>query len=328
MKNKLSFADLISYIAKETGSSKTLVQLFIKEMANVIEEGLIRDGVVHIAGLGIFKLQTAKETRRKIPNTNDYKIIPAHYRVGFKPEKSLREYLNERYAHLKTELLEENPAPAIPALAAASIPNAVLYNRIAAENPPEPRQSLKKTYLFIAAAIILFFGGYAIYENSSLSWSESNAISATVAAETKEAKIENLEQSIKTCVVSAGDNLWSISNTFYARPYLWPNIYRANQKVIEDPDFLQIGTVLNIPSLSGKNGELSVQDKADLAEGYIQAYLTYKKLGRESARYYLWAAKRFDAAIVNNYKDQIETLDLIEDEPVNTASAISYFTRF
>lgn len=324
MKSKISFADLISYIAKETGSSKTFVQLFIKEMANVIEEGLVRDGIVHIAGLGIFKLASAQETRRKIPNSNDYKIIPAHYRVGFKPEKSLRDFLNERYSHLKSEILEDSFVPAVPALAAVSIPEAVNNLRPINEKVYPSRKLIKKTYI-AAAAVVIFLSGYTLFQNV-MPMFESKAIATPVVSEI--IKVESPEPLARTCTVNAGDNLWSISNTFYKRAYLWPNIYRANQQVINDPDFLQIGTVLSIPALIGKNGELTIQDKSDLAEGYMQAYLVYKKLGNENARYYLWAAKRFDAAIVTAYKEQIEMLDLIEDEPVNAASALPDAMKF
>ncbi len=335
MKAKISFADLVAYIAKETGSSKNFVQAFLKEMAGVIEEGLNRDGVVHISGLGIFKLQLAAASVRKIPNSTEYKEIPAHYRVGFKPEKSLREFLNGKYAHLKPEPLVENPISAKPVLAAAAaaIPTSVIYNKsIESAAVPPKKKSNSNLYIGIAAVLIIamaslyFFRSWgALGEQSGQL--ENTTVASQVIPESKALALSDHNPG-KIYTVSQGDNLWSISNACYSRPYLWPNIYRANKKEIDNPDFLKIGVDLHIPALDGKNGELTAEDKTDIAEGYVQAYFTYKKLGKDTARYYLWAAKRFDSSVVETHKTQIDVLDLIEDEPINTASLAPGSIRF
>ena len=48
--------------------------------------------------------------------------------------------------------------------------------------------------------------------------------------------------------VKTGDNLWKISKRYYGSGSDWKKIYEANKQQIGKPDFLEPGTVLNIPA--------------------------------------------------------------------------------
>ncbi len=98
-------------------------------------------------------------------------------------------------------------------------------------------------------------------------------------------------------IVQPGNTLWGLSDHYYKRSSLWPNIYRKNIEVLPTPDFLPLGRELLIPELNGDSYELSKADSARIAQGYYLAYTAYKKYDEAKAKGYLNMAKKFGTTI-------------------------------
>jgi len=346
MNEKITFSDLVDRIAEETGTSKRLVHDLLIEMGNVTREGLDRDGHANIPGLGRFRLGWHKARPGRNPQTGEAMEIPAQSSINFKAEADLRQYINRNYAHLQAEILEGEIASAkVEHVDVPGEPEEPLIESVS-EAPSAVEEEEKKhsnKWLLLVIPILIIVLAIIFWPSREDSVTEivesadteqvDKEVPDQTAADEQPEETEQPEEEPAAAVgtsgtpggeytVRAGEKLWTVSQVFYNRGRLWPNIYRVNLDNIPNPDLLSVGNKVQVPSLEGKPGNLTRKDMEAIAEGFIEAYLFYKKSDRRKALAYLWVVKKWNMDdVIGRYRERIEpsdleTVDNIEGSPL------------
>ena len=99
---KISLQELTDTIATQSGVTKRFTESFLRELVEVIQEYLEKDGVVKVKGLGTFKLQWNEPRKSVDVSTGNAIVLPGYYKVTFVADADVKEQINAPYAHLET----------------------------------------------------------------------------------------------------------------------------------------------------------------------------------------------------------------------------------
>ena len=94
MNNKINTSDLAEMLVEKYGFEKKMANTFVKEFQKTIVEGLEKDKIVKINGLGTFKLILIAERKSVNVQTGEAIIIPQHYKVSFVADNTTKTRLN------------------------------------------------------------------------------------------------------------------------------------------------------------------------------------------------------------------------------------------
>jgi len=107
MSERLTLQDLTDLLADKQGITKKDAEIFLRELFTVISESIEQNNSVKIKDFGTFKLVKVNSRKSVDVNTGEAIEIPAHYKLSFTPEKSLRDLLNAPFAHFESVVIED-----------------------------------------------------------------------------------------------------------------------------------------------------------------------------------------------------------------------------
>ncbi|MCL2597549.1 MAG: HU family DNA-binding protein [Paludibacter sp.] len=99
-KDKVTLQELAAISAEKTGLTKQIAEKFYKGLFAIVEEVLISGDTLKINGLGTFKTKIVEPRRIINISTGKEMNIEGYTKVVFIPEKSLKEFVNQPFAHL------------------------------------------------------------------------------------------------------------------------------------------------------------------------------------------------------------------------------------
>ena len=105
---KITIVDLRKAIAKQTQTEEAQVSAFLNQLIATIKEGLQKDKIVRISGLGTFKLQWVEPRKSVNISTGEPIVIEGYQKLSFTPEQNVKERINEPYADLEPVILDDN----------------------------------------------------------------------------------------------------------------------------------------------------------------------------------------------------------------------------
>ena len=330
MSQKLTFTELVEKIAEETGASRQLVHDLLMDEVRLVKEDLIRDGVATIHGLGNFRLTWQEPRPGRNPQTGEEIEIPAHSSVNFKAQADLRQHINRQYDHLKPQPVKGD----VQNDRDKTVISEPEESEIVPEYETFPEKEKQSRFRIILLVLLFIFTVVFFIVRSCAKEPETNLrkpavsekveVKVTVQSKVPE-KIEKTtaEKEIRIATPGArhtvipGDNLWKISSHYYTQGELWPNIYRANQNQIPNPDVLTPASKIQVPDLQGKPGAWTRKDVEDISTGFMEAYLFYKNRNKKKALDCLWVVQKWDATqVIAKYHSRINKNDLESVESI------------
>lgn len=106
---KINTSDLANALADRAAITKKNAEVFVDTLQEVFQQALLNDKLVKISGLGTFRLQWV-EPRRSVNVQDGSPIeITGRYKVVFTPETSLKNRVNEPFAHLEATAMPGKP---------------------------------------------------------------------------------------------------------------------------------------------------------------------------------------------------------------------------
>lgn len=105
MNNKISQQELAASFAARKELPKKQAELFVRTMFEIVQEYVVKEGLVKIKGLGTFKLINVESRASVDVSTGERIQIDSHSKITFTPDKALADQVNKPFAGFTTVIL-------------------------------------------------------------------------------------------------------------------------------------------------------------------------------------------------------------------------------
>lgn len=107
MMGKVTIQDICKVLVERKGLSKKDASNFVNMMFDTIQQGLERDLLVKVKGLGTFKIIDVDSRESVNVNTGERVLIEGHNKITFVPDALMKELVNKPFSQFETVVLND-----------------------------------------------------------------------------------------------------------------------------------------------------------------------------------------------------------------------------
>lgn len=104
---KLSIDELAAVLVEKNGLQKQTAQNFVTAIFDVIKDGVEKDRLVKVKGLGTFKVIGVDARESVNVNTGERVLIDSHSKISFTADAMMKELVNKPFSGFETVVLNE-----------------------------------------------------------------------------------------------------------------------------------------------------------------------------------------------------------------------------
>jgi nucleoid DNA-binding protein len=104
---KISIYDFSQVLFEKTGLEQKNAKAFLSAVFDVIKDGVKRDKLVKIKGLGSFKIVDVDARESVNVNTGERVLIDGHSKISFVPDATMKELVNKPFSSFETVVVND-----------------------------------------------------------------------------------------------------------------------------------------------------------------------------------------------------------------------------
>ena len=105
--SKIGVNELAAVLASKHGLEQSVAEIFVRQMFDVINEGLKNEKLVKIKGLGTFKIMSVSARKSVDVNTGDPIIIEGRDKISFTADSVMKDIVNAPFAQFETVMVND-----------------------------------------------------------------------------------------------------------------------------------------------------------------------------------------------------------------------------